>query len=311
MREIFQSLAKLDKSKTYSLVTCVNESKLGETKLLEGDAQISDPNYFVRKIGGEPRLIVCGGGHVAIAVVKLARLLKLKVTVLEDREEFAENAQLAGADIIVGDNYEACIEQVEDSEDNYYIVVTRGHKCDISCLSEIAKKKAHYVGMIGSRKRVAVVKDTLRESGVSEQFIEQLYSPIGLNIGAETPEEIAVSILAEIIEIKNKSNQNNIPEDIICALSDSGDNPMCLVTIISRSGSAPRSKGATMLVKSDGSIMGTIGGGIGEHEIIELAITRMKDQGKTFIERIDMNNEDAAKDGMVCGGSIDVIMEIF
>ncbi len=125
--------------------------------------------------------------------------------------------------------------------------------------------KSHaYIGMIGSRLRVKKVKEAVIENGCDPEIVDQIYTPIGLDIGAETPEEIAVAILAEIIEVKNRKGRRlGYPKEIVHAILDRDTikERKVLATIIDRKGSAPRGIGTKMLVLPDGVCVGTIGGG--------------------------------------------------
>ena len=152
-----------------------------------------------------PQLVICGGGYVAIAVVKIGKMTGFSVTVLEDRPLYADYARAAGADTVICDTFENGLAQVAGGKNTFFVVVTRGHRYDKECLEQICEKPAAYVGMIGSRRRVALLKEQLFGQGISKEWLDVLHAPIGLDIGAETPEEIAVAIMAEIIAEKNKS----------------------------------------------------------------------------------------------------------
>ena len=154
---------------------------------------------FVERFGAAPQLVVCGGGHVGASVVRLAKLLGLPVTALEDRPEFAEELRQAGADAVLCQPFAEGLAQIPGGQETYFVVVTRAHSCDIACLRSILQKPAAYVGMMGSRSKVAATRKMLAEEGFDTGAIDSVHSPIGLKIGAETPAEIAVSIAAEMI----------------------------------------------------------------------------------------------------------------
>ena len=148
------------------------------------------------------------------------------------------------------------------------------------------------------------------KEGLSEELVNSIYTPIGLNIGAETPEEIAVAIVAELIEVKNRKKRNfGFPKDVMKAIMDDKRDPMILATIVARAGSAPRAVGSKMLVRKDGTIVGTIGGGSAEGEIMKYSRQLLEEGFKgTELRHVDMACS-AEEDGMVCGGVVDVLLE--
>ena len=185
--------------------------------------------------------------------------------------------------------------------------MTRGHKGDLDSLREIIKKPHAYIGMIGSKRKVGIVKSILIDEGCDSAVLDAVYAPIGLEINSETPEEIAVSIFAQIIQIKNKENMNfSFTKEIL----ESFDNQQSvLATIISRKGSAPRHVGSKMLVKEDGSFAGTIGGGRIEAETIRSALEMIKNKIPVKLLHTEMTAEEADAQGMVCGGIVDLLLE--
>ena len=189
------------------------------------------------------------------------------------------------------------------------MIVTRGHRYDTECLEAILKKTYVYVGMMGSRRRVAMVKEQLANKGTDKVKLESVHTPIGLKIGAQTPEEIAVSIMAEIIQVKNsREKSGGYSRELLAALTDG--RKKVLATIISRKGSAPRDVGTKMLIMEDGTTIDTIGGGCVESEIIQKALLMMRTGKPDFqICRVDMTSEAAEDEGMVCGGVVEVMLE--
>ena len=163
--------------------------------------------------------------------------------------------------------------------DNYYVCMTRGHRFDLECLKEIYKRRFAYVGMMGSRKRSVLVRKELESCRFSGKQVQKLHSPIGLAIGAQTPAEIALSVISEIVQCKNeRAKAAETDEAILEELTEpqrlskfavNDENEMeyrMLCTIIEKRGSAPRSIGTQMLVTSDNRMIGTIGGGCAEAE---------------------------------------------
>ena len=146
-----------------------------------------------------PTLLIAGGGHVGGFVAKLGKLVGFQVAVVDDRPEFANRERFPDADQIICEEFIPALEAFPITETTYVVVVTRGHKQDEASVRAVATSNAAYIGMIGSRRRAGAVMKLLRESGVPKEALERVRTPIGLDIHAETPEEIAVSIIAEII----------------------------------------------------------------------------------------------------------------
>ena len=150
----------------------------------------------------QPKLYICGGGHVAKEVAALAAHLDFTVTVLDDRPDLANRQRFPTAERVICDSYDKLGQYLEP--DAYYVVVTPDHKADLQCVSTILPTAYRYLGMIGSRKKVAATFENLRIAHFSEEQIQSIFAPIGLPIGAVTPAEIAFSILAQIIQEKNR-----------------------------------------------------------------------------------------------------------
>lgn len=278
---------------------------------------IDSQTVFCELLGQEKKMVICGGGHVSIPIIKIGLMIGCRVTVLEDRPKFADHARRSGAAEVICEPFAQGLEKVEGDKDTYFVIVTRGHRYDQVCLESIARKEHAYIGMIGSRKRVAKVKEAVIEGGASPDVVDHVYTPIGLDIGAETPEEIAVAVLAEIIEVKNKKKRNSgYSREIFDAILNYEAVPQTekakiLVTIVNRKGSAPREVGTKMLVMPDGTCIGSIGGGCVESDILQKALLMIRGGEKTSkLYHVDMTGRDAEDEGMVCGGIIDVLLEV-
>lgn len=174
---------------------------------------------FLDPIFPASRLIILGGGHIALPLARIGKLLSYEVTVVDDRPTFASPERFPEADQILCLGFKRAIEALDFDTNTYVIVVTRGHSHDKTCLAEVLKRpQTAYTGMIGSRRKVEAIMKDLKEEGFTEDTLNQVYTPIGLDIGAQTPEEIAVSIMAEMIMINRygyssglKSNQAKKP----------------------------------------------------------------------------------------------------
>ena len=147
------------------------------------------------------RLYILGAGHVSQKLAELAKKIDFIVTVIDDRPEFANNDRFPSVDeIVVPDAFEGCFKNLPIDKDSYIVIVTRGHMGDLTCLKQALATNAYYVGMIGSRRKRDVVFSALKQAGFTLEDFNKVHNPIGLEIGAETPEEIAVSIAAELIK---------------------------------------------------------------------------------------------------------------
>jgi len=152
---------------------------------------------------------VFGAGHVGACVAYLASYVDFKVVVIDDRSEFACKEQVPTADqIIVLDSFEKAFENLDINEDSYLVIVTRGHAHDKTVLKEALKTRAGYIGMIGSRRKTKLIFESLLEQhGFGREDLQRVNAPIGLPIGGETPEEIAVSIIAEMIQVRHRKDR--------------------------------------------------------------------------------------------------------
>ena len=290
-----------------------------EIKKIEdgGIYEIESQSVFCELLGQEKKIVICGGGHVSIPIIQMGIMIGCHVTVLEERPKFADNARRAGASEVICKPFSEGLESIKGDKDTFFVIVTRGHRYDQLCLESIVRKEHAYIGMIGSRKRAAIVKETIIRGGAKPEIVDHIHTPIGLDIGAETPEEIAVSILAEIIEVKNKNKRTaGYSRDLMKAILNSEAVPSTegakvLATIVTRKGPAPREVGTKMLILSDGSCIGTIGGGCVESDILREALSMLR-QGKSGAKlcHVDMTGRDAEDEGMICGGIIDVLLEM-
>ena len=149
-----------------------------------------------------PRLIVCGAGHVGAALVKLGTFVGYNTTLIDDREEFVSRERFPDSQIelVAAQNWANSVRQsIGNGKGVAIAVVTRGHNEDEECMQAIMDVTVDYVGLIGSKRRTNIVIDNLRRRGVAEERLQSIRAPIGLNIGAITPEEVALAIIAEIV----------------------------------------------------------------------------------------------------------------
>lgn len=157
---------------------------------------------FIEPIEGQPTLCLFGAGHVAQPLAHLAHLAGFRVEVLDDRPRFANAQRFPEAGRVVVDDFTAGAAQLTLGPNTYAVVVTRGHKGDAEALRSVLGRGLRYVGLLGSRPKMVHVFQALVEQGLRLEELEQVHTPVGLDIGAQTPEEIAVSILAEMIAVR-------------------------------------------------------------------------------------------------------------
>lgn len=164
--------------------------------------QSGEPSYYVEPLVRVGRVYVFGGGHVGKALVPVLASVGFRVTVFEDRPAFAVPEAFPQAEAVVLGDYGRIGERVTLEPEDYAVIMTPGHQADYEVLRAVLSSETAYVGCIGSRHKVALTQKRLREDGIAEEKILSVHSPIGLDIGGETPEEIAVSIAAELIAVR-------------------------------------------------------------------------------------------------------------
>lgn len=176
------------------------KSQLVSLAVPETDAKLA---VFFEVMPAPPKLIVVGAGHIAVPLVKIAKVLDFHVTVIDDRMLFANRDRFPDADdVLVGDMAEM-LKEMTITPSCYIVLITRGHAYDEPCLRVIVHSAAKYIGMIGSRRRIKACFQRFRdEEKIGEEVLDRVYAPIGLDIATETPAEIALSILGEVIKVR-------------------------------------------------------------------------------------------------------------
>ncbi len=183
-----------------------------ETRLLKPAQLLTVPGVegrvFVEWLHPTGTTFIFGAGHVGTCVAHLAAYANFRVVVVDDRAEFASADRLPDADQVeVVDSFQNVFSRLGLDEDSYVVIVTRGHAHDRAVLGQALKTKARYIGMIGSRRKIGLTYQALLSEGFSREDIERVHAPIGLPIGGETPEEIGVSIIAEMIQVRNRKDR--------------------------------------------------------------------------------------------------------
>lgn len=264
-----------------------------------------DITYVVETIKPQPVVYIFGGGTVALPLSHLCKLCGFKVVVFDDREEFANKERFKEADDVICEDMAKSLENYPFDDHAYFVIVTRGHLGDKECLEALLHKKYTYLGMIGSKRKSQLLFNYLLENGYDQCQLDSVHAPIGLDIKAQTPEEIAVSILAEMIAVKNDKTIQECDLELFNHIQE----PCVLCSLILSKGSTPRKMGCKMIVYEDGLIYNTIGGGTLEYETIKKAKQMFSgDETYAFLD-FELSNTQAAKAGMVCGGKQQVLLE--
>ncbi len=174
---------------------------------------------FVEPILPQPALYIFGGGHVSMALAQVAHTAGFAIGVVDDRETFA-NAERFPMAREIHTSYEEAFEKLKPNASSYLVIVTRGHRDDMRVLAWAVRTEARYIGMIGSRRKVLSVYKVLEKEGIPAEKLEGVHAPIGLEIGALTPEEIAISITAELIAVRR--NATRLPHKAVTLAKASG-----------------------------------------------------------------------------------------
>lgn len=174
----------------------------GTTTDRRSRARPGDAQLMLELFEAPAKLLIVGGGHVGLALARIGSILGFSVIVLDDREEFANAERFPMADQVICGDVAESLDAMHFDETVYSVLVSRGHTVDALALRHTVSRGGAYVGMIGSRRRTATVLQMLRDEGYSAEDLAKVHTPVGLDIGAETPEEIALSILAEIVQVR-------------------------------------------------------------------------------------------------------------
>jgi len=292
---------------------CLDNGKLEIIYIEQNKAILVEP--FIPK----PRLVVFGGGHIAKPLSEFAARVGFSVAIIDDRPFFANTARFPEADNVLCQNFERCFDLVHLKASDFVVIITRGHRHDGVVLREVLKHDLRYIGMIGSKRRVIAMREELLNEGFAKAKLDLVNAPIGLDICAITPDEIAISIVAQLISYKNQASIDkfgknfSFPElDAKVAEKASEESPLpkAIITILSSKGSVPRKAGSKMVAYYDGSTIGSIGGGCSEAGVLRMAKDIMLDKG-FLIEHVDMTGDVAEAEGMVCGGVMEVLIEAY
>jgi len=165
-------------------------------------------SVFIEPIVPSEKIYIFGAGHVGFYLNKMAVMTDFKVIIIDDREEYANIKRFPEAHRILVSDFKDTFKELEIEDNSFIVIVTKGHAFDEQVLEQACKTSARYIGMIGSKTKIQRLFSNLRQKGVDDQRLAEVHTPIGLDIGSETPSEIAVSILAEIIQVRRSGSSN-------------------------------------------------------------------------------------------------------
>lgn len=268
-----------------------------------GTFRVGETTVFVELYLKNPHLVILGGGHVSRPCAHLGKMLGFHVTVMDDREDFVTKEKFPDADELITGSFEDLDKFIPRYENAYYVIVTRGHAGDTMCVRQIFERPYSYLGMIGSKNKVRVTREKLLEEGFGQKLLDTLHAPIGLPIGGKLPEEVAVSIMAQIIQVKNSHAGVYCDQKVEDAVLSGREGVM--MTIVKQSGSSPRGIGSKMFVEAPDRTAGSIGGGSVEF----LAMQHCANVSVTETAVYELSQESAASIGMICGGRVEVLFE--
>ena len=157
---------------------------------------------FIEAISEQPMVFIFGAGHLSYYISRYAKSLNFRVTVCDDRAEFANKKRFPDSNNVIVENFESIFDKIDIDKNSYIVIVTKGHKLDEIVLEKAVKTNAKYIGMIGSERKTVTILKRLSERGIPEETLRRVYSPIGISIGAVTPQEIALSIVCELVKIR-------------------------------------------------------------------------------------------------------------
>ncbi len=169
---------------------------------------VGDGPTFLERVFPPDQLVIVGGGHIAHSLCEMARLLGFFITVLDDRAEFASRDRFPAATEVLCGDYATLLQSITGGDSTYFALVAKSYKVDIETLPVILEKRSRYIGMIGSSRRIRTVRRILQERGIPAEDLDQIHAPIGLDIGAVTPTEIAASIAAQLVSVRHCADRN-------------------------------------------------------------------------------------------------------
>jgi xanthine dehydrogenase accessory factor len=195
---IKEALLAMRSEKSKLLHFDLNDEDADESALLCGGTM----EVYVEPILSDPTLIIFGGGHVGQAVAEIARMIGFRIAIADDRIKYANPERFPHADALYVDAWDEIFKKLPVNASTYLLIATRGHQFDLACLRFCLQTPAQYIGLMGSIRKTKLLYEALEKEGVDKSSFERVYSPVGLQIGSETPEEIAVSVAAELVAVR-------------------------------------------------------------------------------------------------------------
>lgn len=197
----------IDDEFTEKIVREIDKQERTKPEIIHFFYKGAEYQVFFNRIGNEKkRAMIFGGGHISQFLVQMLAILEYEVTVVDDRLEFANPQRFPGAQHVICDAFAKVLEGFEPDDKTAVMIVTRGHTYDLDCLRRVIGTKAGYIGMIGSRRKVNATLQVLEEEGVAKSLLDKVRAPIGLDLGGQSPAEIAVSIAAEVVAVFKGGN---------------------------------------------------------------------------------------------------------
>jgi len=178
----------------------------------EIEAEGEKVRVFVQALQPRPTVYICGGGHVALALARIVPTAGMRAVVIDDRPEFCSRERFPMVDELYVREFPSAFEGLAIDELAYVAVMTRGHRWDREVVTQALRTRARYIGMIGSRRKIALIWEALRKEGFTDADLARVHAPIGLDIGGDTPGEIAISIMAELIQVRYEGGRILKPE---------------------------------------------------------------------------------------------------
>ena len=202
--EVWQAAREaMASEKTRTLHFDLNQDPRYDTGLVCGGAL----DIFIEPVLPTPLLYIFGAGHVSLHLYKVARNAGFDVVVMDDRDQYANRERFPEAREVIAEEFDKGLAGLSPAESAYIVIATRGHRDDMRVLRWAVQTPARYIGMIGSRRKAITVYRELVKEGLAPELFDRVHSPVGLDIGAITPEEIAVSILAELIGVRRHAER--------------------------------------------------------------------------------------------------------
>lgn len=193
------------------------ESKNFNFKLTDDEGSLhmqcgGEADVFIKVFNPVDKLVIIGGGHIGLELYELAKMLEFYTIIVEDREEFCNINRFPNADELKLGEIQEALQEYSIDDSTYVVIVTRGHRHDEIALKSVIDSNAKYIGVIGSKNKTKYIMDNLKNEGIYQEKLDEIYAPIGLNLGGQTPKEIAFSIMSEILVVKNNGTLNHLKD---------------------------------------------------------------------------------------------------